>query len=154
MRSGDPFPFGWDGGLLAPHLTSLCCIISIPELKQLSWDQLGFRTDWDLIGIGPKDFGTGIDNIYLWHVALNPIKLHFHMTHHDHDRRMLFSVSDVVCHVSISASIFLTLAITKERHSAITSPFTYQIRIQNTPRSRWAPQLLKIQSQVLKQYSK
>ena len=57
-------------------------------------------------------------------------------TNHDHDRRILFSVSDVVCHVSISASIFLTLAITKERHSAITSPISYQIRAQTTPRSR------------------
>ena len=52
------------------------------------------------------------------------------------DLRMLFSVSDIVCHVSNSASIFLTLAITKERHSAITSPISYQIRAQTTPRSR------------------
>ena len=41
-----------------------------------------------------------------------------------------------MCHVSISASVFLSLAITKERHFAITSPFTYQIRTQNTPRLR------------------
>ena len=37
--------------------------------------------------------------------------------------------SDGLCHVAVSASVFLTIAITIERCYVVTSPFTYQIRV-------------------------
>ena len=37
--------------------------------------------------------------------------------------------SDGLCHVAISASVFMTIAITLERYYAVSSPYTYQIRL-------------------------
>ena len=37
--------------------------------------------------------------------------------------------SDGLCHIAITASIFLTIAITLERYYAVSSPYTYQIRL-------------------------
>ena len=58
--------------------------------------------------------------------------------------RLVLPASDAVCHVAISASVLLTLAITVERHHAITSPYTYQIRLTNTPRARYSHRNNKI----------
>ena len=37
--------------------------------------------------------------------------------------------SDGLCHVAISASVFMTITITVERYYAVSSPYSYQIRI-------------------------
>ena len=37
--------------------------------------------------------------------------------------------SDGLCHIAVSASVFMTIAITVERFYAVSSPFTYQIRL-------------------------
>ena len=37
--------------------------------------------------------------------------------------------TDGLCHIAVSASIFMTIAITVERYYAVSSPYTYQIRL-------------------------
>ena len=39
--------------------------------------------------------------------------------------------SDALCHIAVSASVFITIAITMERYHAVCSPHTYQIRLIN-----------------------
>ena len=41
----------------------------------------------------------------------------------------LVPVSDGLCHIAVTASVFLTIAITVERFYAVCSPFTYQTRV-------------------------
>ena len=48
---------------------------------------------------------------------------------------IIYPLSDGLCHVAISVSVFMTITITFERFSAISSPFTYQIRL--TRRGYW-----------------
>ena len=48
---------------------------------------------------------------------------------------IICSLSDGLCHVAISVSVFMTITITIERYSAISSPFTYQIKL--TRRGYW-----------------
>ena len=47
----------------------------------------------------------------------------------------LVPVSDGLCHISVTASVFLTIAITVERYYAVCSPFTYQTRL--VERGHW-----------------
>ena len=42
---------------------------------------------------------------------------------------ILIPWSHGLCHVAISASVFMTIAITVERYYAVSSPYTYQIRL-------------------------
>ena len=42
---------------------------------------------------------------------------------------LLAPYSDGLCHISITASVFLTVAITVERYYAVCSPHTYQLRV-------------------------
>ena len=48
---------------------------------------------------------------------------------------IICSLSDGLCHVAISVSVFMTITITIERYSAISYPFTYQIKL--TRRGYW-----------------
>merc|ERR1719318_2200585 len=47
----------------------------------------------------------------------------------------LVPVSDSLCHIAVTASVFLTIAITVERFYAVCSPFTYQTRV--VERGHW-----------------
>jgi hypothetical protein len=47
----------------------------------------------------------------------------------------LVPVSDGLCHIAVTASVFLTIAITVERFYAVCSPFTYQTR--EVERGHW-----------------
>ena len=40
----------------------------------------------------------------------------------------ILPVSDSLAHVGVTASVFLTLAITLERHTAVCQPLTYQVQ--------------------------
>ena len=42
---------------------------------------------------------------------------------------MLTPWCDCLCHIAISASVFMTITITVERYCAVNSPYTYQIRL-------------------------
>ena len=42
---------------------------------------------------------------------------------------ILFPLSEGLCHVAISASIFMTVTITVERYIAVSRPYSYQIRL-------------------------
>ena len=42
---------------------------------------------------------------------------------------ILIPWSDGLCHVAISASVFMTIAITVERYYVVSSPYTYQTRL-------------------------
>ena len=37
--------------------------------------------------------------------------------------------TDAICHIAVSASVFITIAITMERYQAVCFPYTYQIRL-------------------------
>ena len=43
--------------------------------------------------------------------------------------KILTPWSDGLCHVSVSASVLMTIPITVERFYAVSSPLTYQIRL-------------------------
>ena len=48
------------------------------------------------------------------------------------DSKILNSLTpwtDGLCHIAVSASIFMTIAITAERYCAVSSPYNYQIRL-------------------------
>ena len=44
--------------------------------------------------------------------------------------------SDVVCHIAVSSSVFLTIAITLERYLAVSSPLEYQARFAQWSHSK------------------
>ena len=49
---------------------------------------------------------------------------------------ILYTLSEGLCHVAISASIFMTITITVERYYAVSHPFSYQVRLEEKG-SRW-----------------
>ena len=49
--------------------------------------------------------------------------------------RIIFPWTEALCHVALSASVFLTITITTERYWAVRSPYTYKIKL--TRRGYW-----------------
>ena len=51
------------------------------------------------------------------------------LVNQNHLLDILFPLSEGLCHVAISASIFMTVTITVERYVAVSRPYSYQIRL-------------------------